>query len=67
MELKNYLAEQLKGKRLHFSCNCLFPFDFVGVVKDYFIQNNEIVFNVDKDGKIIKIGENHPNLFIEDV
>lgn len=67
MNIKNYIAEQIKGKRLHFSCKCLFPFDFIGEVKNYTIKNNEIIFNVDKDGKMIAIGENHPNLTVEEV
>lgn len=65
--MKDYLAEQIKGKRLHFTCKCLFPFDFIGIVKGYTIQNNEIIFDVDKDGKIVKIGENHPNLQVSPI
>lgn len=67
MEIKNYIGEQMKGKRLRFKCSCLFPFDFIGTIKDYIILNNEIIFNVDNGSKIIKIGENHPNLEIIEV
>ena len=62
ISFKDYIAKEFIGRRVHFKCDCLFPLDHVGVIKDYEINNNEIVFIVDVDGKIIKIGENHPNL-----
>jgi hypothetical protein len=34
------------------------------VVVNHEIVNNEIIFLVDVGGKIIKIGENHPNMYI---
>jgi hypothetical protein len=39
--------------------------DFFGYIKDYEISNNEIIFLIDNKGKIVKIGENHPNMYIE--
>lgn len=66
-DFKNYLAQQLKGKTLHFKCECIFPFDKVGTIKDWEIVNNEIIFLVDVGGKIIKLGENHPNLQVENL
>ena len=39
--------------------------DVVGVIVDFEIVNNEIIFFVDVNGKIIKIGENHPNMYVE--
>jgi hypothetical protein len=65
IEFKKYIAEQIIGKTLHFKCDCLFPLDHVGIIYDYEIKNNEIIFIVNVDGKPIKIGENHPNLYIE--
>ena len=62
ISFKEYIAKEFIGKRVHFKCDCLFPLDHVGMIKDYEINNNEIVFIVDVGGKIIKIGENHPNL-----
>lgn len=62
ISFKDYIAKEFIGRRVHFKCDCLFPLDHVGMIKDYEINNNEIVFIVDVDGKIIKIGENHPNL-----
>lgn len=62
---KNLLAEQLLYKRVHCKCECIIPLDFFGYIKDYEINNNEIVYLIDSKGKIIRIGENHPNLYIE--
>lgn len=66
-EFKKYIAEQLINHKIHFKCNCLFPIDHIGVIKDYEIIQNEIIFLVDLDGKIIKIGENHPNLLVKHI
>lgn len=62
VKFKDYIAKQLIGKKLHFKCDCLFPLDHTGTIKDYEIVNNEIIYIVDVEGRIIKIGENHPNL-----
>lgn len=62
VKFKDYIAKQIIGKKLHFKCDCLFPLDHTGTIKDYEIVNNEIIYIVDVGGKIIKIGENHPNL-----
>lgn len=62
---KDLLAEQLLYKRVHCKCECIIPLDFFGYIKDYEINNNEIVYLIDNKGKIIRIGENHPNLYIE--
>ena len=65
MWIKDYIAKKLIGEKLHFKCDCLFNINVIGIIKDYEINNNEIIFIVDVDGKIIKIGENHPNMNIE--
>ena len=67
IEFKKYIAEQLIGKKIHFKCECLFPINHIGVIKDYEIIQNEIMFVVDLDGKVVKIGENHPNLLVKAV
>lgn len=67
IEFKKYIAEQLIGKKIHFKCECLFPINHMGVIKDYEIIQNEIIFVVDLDGKVVKIGENHPNLLVKAV
>lgn len=65
--IKKYMAAQFIGKRLHFKCECLIPIDSVGIIKDFEISNNEIIFIVDVNGKYIKIGENHPNMYINSI
>lgn len=65
IEFKKYIAEQLIGKKIHFKCECLFPINHIGVIKDYEVVQNEIMFVVDLDGKVVKIGENHPNLLVK--
>lgn len=63
--LKEWLAETLIGKRANFKCSCIVPFDITGVVVSYDIVSNEILWNVNtQEGKIIRIGENTPNMFI---
>jgi hypothetical protein len=64
---KKYIGCKLIGETLRFKCDCVIPVDIVGVIKDIEIVSNEIIFITDCDGRIIKIGENHPNLFVEDV
>lgn len=65
VKFKDYIAKQLVGKKLRFKCECLMPLDHVGIISDYEIINNEIIFIVNINGKPIKIGENHPNLMVE--
>lgn len=67
MDIKSYIATQFIGKKYHFKCDCLFSIDVIGVIKDFEIISNEIIFIVDVDGKIIKIGENHPKMTIEEI
>lgn len=64
MNIKDYIAKQLLGKTFRFKCNCLVKFDIIGKVVDYEIVNNEIIFIINSNNKMIKIGENHPNLEI---
>lgn len=64
--IKTHIASSLVGKRVHFKCDCLLSIDLVGVVKDWELHQNEIIWDVMTDsGKLIKIGENHPNMNIE--
>lgn len=63
--MKEYLAEQMLYKKYHFKCDCLISLDFVGVINNYRISNNNIIFYVATKGKDIEIDENHPNLLIE--
>lgn len=64
---KDYIAQQLIGKKIHLKCECLMPFEMDNCkIVGYELNNNEIVFLVDNGGKIVKIGENHPKLFMID-
>lgn len=67
MQFKEYIAKKFIGDQLRFRCDCIFSFDVVGKITDFEIVSNEIVFLVDVDGKIMRIGENHPNLTIENI
>lgn len=67
MTFKDYIAQQLINKKLFFHCDCLFPIDATGIVRNYQVVNNEIVFEVDVEGKIVKIGENHPKLKVKEI
>lgn len=63
--IKEHIAELMLYKKYHFKCDCLMPLDFVGVITNYRISNNNIIFIVESHGKTIEIDENHPNLTIE--
>ena len=63
---KSYIAKSLIGKRLYFKCDCLLGLDHIGIIKDFEMISNEIVFIVDVNGRIVRIGENHPNLYVEE-
>ena len=63
--IKQYMASLLKDKTFHFKCDCLMSFDVVGKVVDYEITPTETVFSVMVGTKLMRIGTNHPNLFIE--
>lgn len=66
-DFKNYIARQFIGKKLHFKCDCMIGINVEGRIVDYEISNNEIIFFVDVNGKIIKIGENHPNMLVKEL
>jgi hypothetical protein len=54
MNIKDYLAKQLLNETFRFKCNCLVKFDITGKVVDYEIVNNEIVFIINSDNKILR-------------
>ena len=41
--------------------------DFIGSIIEFDIVDNEIIYIIDINGKVIRIGENHPNLIVEEV
>ena len=67
LNFKDHIAKQFIGKSYHFKCDCLLHMDFTGEILDYEIVNNEIIFIIDADRKIVRIGENHPNMMVESV
>ena len=65
--LKSHIADSLVGKRLHFKCDCLFNIEEIGTINSYEIVDGEIIWKVGTDkGRIISIGENHPNMNVEE-
>lgn len=66
MKFKEYIASQLIGRKLHFQCDCIMDINVVGRIVDFEIISDEILFFIDVDGKLIKIGENHPNMYIKE-
>lgn len=65
---KQYIVEQLIGKTLHFTCDCILSLNVIGKIIDCEIKDCEFIFTVlTPDGKPIKIGSNHPNLKVEPV
>ena len=62
--LKDYIGKMMIGKSFRFLCNCIVSMDITGKIKDYEMSGNEIIFLVESNGKIIRIGENHPKLKI---
>lgn len=62
---KIYIAKQLVGTSLRFKCDCVFPMDIEGIIKDYEIVDGEIIFKVLTGSKMISIGENHPKMMVK--
>lgn len=62
---KDFIANKLKGKNVHFKCDCILKMDVVGVVVSYSVRGSEIVYRVRTEDKYIDIGENTPKLQIE--
>lgn len=65
--VKEYIAKQFLNDTYHFKCDCIVPLDIVGVVKDYEISGSEIILLVESRSKLLHIGLNTPNLFIEEL
>lgn len=63
--IKTYLANSIKGKKVHFRCDCVLGIDVIGDVIDWEMYQNEIIWTIKIEDKTIKIGENHPNMNME--
>jgi hypothetical protein len=62
---KQWIANQLRGKKVRFKCDCLVQMDITGTVVDADASKSEIVYTISTDGRFVKIGENTPKLQIE--
>ena len=67
IEFKKYIAGLIVGRNIKFKCDCLVGIDVEGRVVDYEVKNNEIIFMIKSGEKLIKIGENHPHMFVEEL
>lgn len=65
VEYKDYIKGLFLGKRIHFIADCIVKIDIVGTVVDVERSNAELIYVVDSNGKIVRIGENTSKLLIE--
>lgn len=61
---KEFVAKQFLNKAVRFKCDCIVPLDVTGKVINFYLEKNEIIYIIESNNKIIKIGENTPNLMV---
>lgn len=61
---KEFVAKQFLNKSVRFKCDCILPLDITGKVINFYLEKNEIIYIIESNNKIIKIGENTPNLMV---
>jgi hypothetical protein len=61
---KEFVAKQFLNKTVRFKCDCIVPLDITGKVINFYLEKNEIIYIIESNNKIIKIGENTPNLMV---
>ena len=61
---KEFVAKQFLNKNIRFKCDCIIPLDITGKVINFYLEKNEIIYIIESNNKIIKIGENTPNLMV---
>ena len=61
---KEFVAKQFLNKSVRFKCDCIVPLDVTGKVINFYLEKNEIIYIIESNNKIIKIGENTPNLIM---
>lgn len=61
---KGFVAKQFLNKTVRFKCDCIVPLDVTGKVINFYLEKNEIIYIIESQNKIIKIGENTPNLMV---
>jgi hypothetical protein len=62
---KEFVAKQFLNKTVRFKCDCIVPLDVTGKVINFYLEKNEIIYIIESQDKIVKIGENTPNLIVE--
>lgn len=61
---KEFVAKQFLNKNVRFKCDCIVPLDVTGKVINFYLEKNEIIYIIESNNKIVKIGENTPNLIV---
>lgn len=65
IKYKQYVGSTLLNRKVHFACDCIIGLDVVGTVVNYETIGSEIVYVLDTgDGKLVRVGENTPDLRI---
>lgn len=66
IKYKQYVGDALLNRKVHLACDCIIGLDVVGTVVNYEVVGSEIVYMLaTDDGKLIRVGENTPDLRIE--
>jgi hypothetical protein len=61
---KEFVAKQFLNKTVRFKCDCIVPLDITGKVINFYLEKNEIIYIIETNNKIVKIGENTSNLMV---
>lgn len=64
MLLKNATPSDLLGKNIKFNCECFIK-NIIGRVVDIERFKDEVIYVIDTNKKIIRIGSNHPGMTFE--
>ena len=63
--IKDYIAQQFVGKKLHLKCDCIVGLDVTGPCIKYELSSSEIILIIDTNGRYLPVGLNTPKLQIE--
>lgn len=64
MNIKDVTPRVIVGKKIKIKCECIIK-EVVGRVVDYELSPHEIIYVMDVNKKIIRIGSNHPGMTFE--
>lgn len=65
IKYKKYVGDALLNRKVRLACDCIIGLDVIGTVVNYEIVGSEIVYLLaTDDGKLIRVGENTPDLRI---